>query len=395
MRIGYFGNSYPQRRNIIGIVPDADYVGTYNVSKLPASILGRRNSWLLNVRFPGYRSLIRDFYDFDLNRVDLLHLYNRVSYGKKPWITTFEDYLPRHSALWPRLNEDQKNTYLQLFEEQILVGLDALCRDSCKMIIAMSKNAFDLQISLLQLYPQFQSEIERKLTILHPPQPVLVENLDSKPAINDESIRFMFVGKAFHRKGGVEILKAFQELRGRGLNLRLIIVSSFVRDHFAARETECDKQAAKMFIHQNSDWIEYYDTLPNEKVLELMQTAHIGLLPTYSDTYGFSVLEFQAAGCPVISTDIRALTEINNDRIGWLIKVPKNYLGEALYYSDEDRAVLSETIKQGLKDTVLDIMANKQIVQDKAGLAIEQIRMQHSLEKYTANLEEIYHEGLV
>ncbi len=63
--------------------------------------------------------------------------------------------------------------------------------------------------------------------------------------------------------------------------------------------------------------------MPNQQVLELLKTCDVGLLPTYADTYGFSALEAQSAACPVISTDVRALPEINNTEVGWLINVPK------------------------------------------------------------------------
>ena len=42
-----------------------------------------------------------------------------------------------------------------------------------------------------------------------------------------------------------------------------------------------------------------------------MATSHIGLLPTYNDSYGYSVIEFFSYGCPVITTNILALPEIN------------------------------------------------------------------------------------
>ena len=63
-------------------------------------------------------------------------------------------------------------------------------------------------------------------------------------------------------------------------------------------------------------WISYVPKLTNNETLELMKKSHIGLLPTYADTYGYSVLEFQAAGCPVITTNVRALPEINNNNLG-------------------------------------------------------------------------------
>ena len=57
-------------------------------------------------------------------------------------------------------------------------------------------------------------------------------------------------------------------------------------------------------IIKGSDWITHYETLPNDYVLELMREQHVGLLPTWSDTYGYSVLEFQGIGVPVITTNV-------------------------------------------------------------------------------------------
>ncbi|MFH4294310.1 glycosyltransferase, partial [Acinetobacter baumannii] len=74
--------------------------------------------------------------------------------------------------------------------------------------------------------------------------------------------------------------------------------------------------------------IKIYSNVDNNKVIEMIREHHIGLFPTWADTFGYSVLEFQACGCPVISTDVRALSEINNNDIGWLINVDKNKYGE-------------------------------------------------------------------
>lgn len=46
-----------------------------------------------------------------------------------------------------------------------------------------------------------------------------------------------------------------------------------------------------------------------------MKKAHVCLLPTWMDTFAYSVLEAQACGTPVISTSLRALTEINNENV--------------------------------------------------------------------------------
>lgn len=55
-----------------------------------------------------------------------------------------------------------------------------------------------------------------------------------------------------------------------------------------------------------------------------MKQCHIGLLPTFGDTFGFSVLEMQACGCPVITSNNYALPEINNKEIGWICDIQES-----------------------------------------------------------------------
>ncbi|WP_241627814.1 glycosyltransferase, partial [Rosenbergiella epipactidis] len=68
-----------------------------------------------------------------------------------------------------------------------------------------------------------------------------------------------------------------------------------------------------------------------------MSKSHIGLLPTWADTYGYSLLEFMAAGCPVISTNVRALTEINSSDRGYIINLPLNNIKEVFIKNEEDK----------------------------------------------------------
>ncbi|MCK9247202.1 MAG: glycosyltransferase, partial [Anaerolineaceae bacterium] len=136
------------------------------------------------------------------------------------------------------------------------------------------------------------------------------------------------------------------------------------------------------------------DNLPHDKVLELMKNCDVGLLPTYADSYGFSVLEEQACGLPVISTDVRALPEINNTSVGWIIRVPKNELGEALYSTPEERERLSQQIQSGMEAIISSIVADPSVIYTKAAAAIERVRDNHDPQVYAQKLREIYQEAL-
>ena len=76
-------------------------------------------------------------------------------------------------------------------------------------------------------------------------------------------------------------------------------------------------------IFREAKWIKYYARLNNADILNLIRECHIGLLPTLGDTFGFSVLEMQSMGCPVITTNRMALPEINDGEKGWVINTKK------------------------------------------------------------------------
>ena len=176
--------------------------------------------------------------------------------------------------------------------------------------------------------------------------------------------------------------------------IKLVLVSSLWLDPYATQETPEDLVWAKQRIAENVDWIEHYQDLPNNETLELIKSCDVGLLPTWADTYGLSVLESQACGCPVITTDIRALPEINNTDVGWLIRVPKNDLGEALYSTPEEREHLSQHIQAGLEAIIRSICADPSVIFNKGVKSLERIREMHDPDTYAQKLREIYQKAL-
>lgn len=391
--LGYRFDYYPYLRNILYKLPEAEYVPVkdlYSNLRRAALFANRRLSKDL---FPAF-DLNNQFDDFELNKVDILHFSNGISFGRTPWVSHFETLLPRFSGLMQRYNGKIKNPIK--LTPLIQRGFAALQSPSCKRIIAWSQSAANIQSDLLTELPFEEREtILKKMVVLHPPQELLVESPLQKQYSSFDPIRFILVGSGFFRKGGLETLKAFEKLvKNEGAPIKLVIVSSLRLEPYAARETEVEKDWAVRFIEENSDWIEYYSSLPNDKTIELIKKCDIGLLPTYADSYGFSVLEAQACGLPVISTDVRALPEINNTDIGWIIRVPKNDLGEALYFTAEDRERLSQQIQAGLEAIIHNIVADPFVIFEKAVKSIERIREMHDPTVYAQKLRAIYQDAL-
>jgi len=182
---------------------------------------------------------------------------------------------------------------------------------------------------------------------------------------------------------------AFADLVKKYPQIHLFVVSSLQYGDSVSRSTASDREKYERLC-KTAEWITYYDSLPNADVLELCKKAHCGLLPTFADTYGYSVLEMQACGCPVITTDIRAMPEMNNEKCGWLISVPKHPSSEAIYATDEDLENLKNTVAQGLECVLEGIMKDPGIMRSKGRCCIDRIDRCHSPKEYERFLSGLY-----
>jgi glycosyltransferase involved in cell wall biosynthesis len=387
----YRWNFYTYTRTILHKVPGVEYQKVYDYYSLINRIAQKLNRTAKSQVLSTF-DLNNQFQDFRINKVDLLHLFNGISYGKTPWVSNFETFLPRLRGLLTKYNAHPEVINLNRKERY---AFDALCGPACKQLIALSDCSRLIQLDLMRRVPVDVKRIEEKLTVLHPPQEKMIDAYDEKELEVSGKIRFMLVGAGFFRKGGREILRVFERLvRKHQYPIELVIVSSLRMDKYAAHETESDVAWVKERIAANGDWITYHANLPNEQVLDLMRSVHVGLLPTYADTYGLSVLELQANGVPVISTNVRALPEMNNNQAGWLIDVPRDALGEARYASDEQRAQLSAAIEEGLERTMHEIFADLGCLRRKGVASLEKIERDHHPADYARRMGEIYQHAL-
>jgi len=361
-------NGYPELRNFINL--------PYNYTFIQERDLFNT---LLNVYFKLTKK-IHPFFQFlhldiGLGKTKLKHYFNTISLSNKPWIITFETTLPR-------LGNAPKIFYN--------IAVKKLASKHCKKIIAISECTYNLQIKYLKKnYPNYLDTIKEKMIILHPPQDVLINNYEDKNLANNKII-FTIIGGDFFRKGGREILNVFDKLIPINGELHLNIVSSMFYGDYASQTTKEDYQKAIEIINKFPNNITHYKQLPNNKVLELLKNSHVGLLPTWGETYGYSVLESQATACPVITTNLRALPEINNNKIGWLIKVPKLSNGNGDISTFEKRKSFQEIIETELKQIIIEIINNKESIKEKGLKALESIKIKHNKKDNAKVLSEIY-----
>jgi glycosyltransferase involved in cell wall biosynthesis len=119
----------------------------------------------------------------------------------------------------------------------------------------------------------------------------------------------LFAGNGFYRKGGVELLKAFQAL-GRA-DARLEIISTLEVD-WGVRPAEATIRATEQAIAADPR-IRLLRGLPHDQLVQRMRKADLFVSTTFRDPFNNTVLEAMACGLPVICSDTGALPEVVDD----------------------------------------------------------------------------------
>jgi len=244
---------------------------------------------------------------------DLAHFINNIPVAlRKPWVVTFESALPR---MFPPSELLRWHLRRQL------------CSPGCLAIIAMSAWAL---ASFKHINAGWDS-LDKVLGKAHVLQPAIPLRASTPRTLKKgATIRLIFVGNNFSRKGGIVALRLARKALAEGLRVQINIVSSKMicsgshTDHPDPARYQTDLKSMDL---QN---VTFHGALNNQQVLKLMGTCHLNFLATLHDTYGFSVLEGFAGGLPAITTDVCALPEFvfpapAANANGFLVHLPKDH----------------------------------------------------------------------
>lgn len=322
----------------------------------------------------------------------LFHFFNCINRDtSSPWVISVETAVPWITNIAHIVEDDNCDFSILKNNKYIEQYIHCLALDNCKGLLVLSKCSYDIQMELLSQFPQYYTIIKNKTIQLSPPQELIIKSIDEKGLTwrEDEPFTFFYVGRDYFRKGGRESVEILSELHTK-YNFRLILISNLAVDDKKFLRTPHDIEDAKKLISQNQDWIEYYEELPNAEVIEKLKSSHICLLPTWMDTYAYSVLESQACGTPLITTSLRALNDTNNPNVGWSIKVPVNRLNHPLLNTPEQRKSFGEILKKGLREKIEYVLAHREEVKIKSSNCLKQIKQKHSPIEYNEKLRKIY-----
>lgn len=397
MKIGILSKNYAAKRLFLNKLPNATYkdIRFYNYYLW-------RNAHLWFLRTIGKLKMSPEeqasklFYDYKAivsTGCDVYHFFNTINYSKKtPWVISVESGVP-----WPleviRCVESTNGDLSPIKNNKYIKNaLHYLSLPNCFGLLALSECSKNIQLEILKQFPEYKKDIENKLITLYPPQSLLIKSYEDKIKYLDQKkiFTFIYIGRDFFRKGGRETVQVLSQLREK-YDFKLVLISDLRIDEVKYLRTNHDIEDARKLINENLSWIEYHEFLPNYEVLEKIKQSDVALLPTWMDTYGYSVIECQACGTPVISTSLRALTETNNNNVGWLIKVPVNRLNNPIHNTKEEQDIFYKTLLKELYQTAEHILQHKEEVPIKAKHCLQRIEKYHSPEKYSQCLDIIYH----
>ena len=307
MKIGILSKNYAAQRLFLDKLPECQYkdVRFYNWCLW-------KNAYLWGLKAIGKLKMSPEemvaklFYDFKMiipTGCDVFHFFNCINLGKhSKWVISVESGVP-----WPvsvtRCVESEDADLSSIAQDKYVERrIKALANPNCLGLLALSHCTENIQREIIKQFPQYESIIAKKMITLLPPQKLIIGDVLEKGVTwsEEEPLTFIYVGSDFYRKGGRETVQVLSELHKR-YSFKLILISSMAVDEKRYMRTENDEKESKYLIERNKDWIEYYDRLPNTEVLEKMKKAHVCLLPTWMDTFAYSVLEAQACGAPVIA----------------------------------------------------------------------------------------------
>lgn len=180
-----------------------------------------------------------------------------------------------------------------------------------------------------------------------PPQQIITRKT---LGLASDAFVFVFAGRGIREKGWEEAIQSAIALHENGLNLVLLMFGD--SDYVQGLKNRYQKSNIIKFMGETANLSGY------------LAIADCGILPTYffSESQPLTVIEFLAAGLPVISTDIgeiKSMLEMDGTSAGIVLPLTNGKLSEVLL-RDAMRDLLFDKQKwQALKDAAMPIFNTK------------------------------------
>lgn len=317
---------------------------------------------------------------------DLIHTVNAVPIlTTVPFVISFEDFLPK-------VPDDY---YIGWIEQALLHRLTS---GKCQRLMAWSEYG---KRQFLWQHRKFSDlgHLEAKLEVVYP----AARQYRSEPKnLVGDTLRLLFVGYDFMRKGGPALVRAHQQLLKLGVPVETTVVSMlrWSEDDYigpmdrAIYEDEVARLKASTITHITS--------LSHDQVLSQIDTSDFLVFPTLHDTFGYVGVEALSCGTPVIATDTCAQPEIiQNGVSGYLLPFENDaVIGKWRWIYQQQHpeydALYLKTI-ESLADSIVrrlaELWRRPTDYRDLSAGAVEQFTRRFEREKARDRLEQIYAEA--
>lgn len=244
--------------------------------------------------------------------VELVHTFNELPLGVRPFVVSFENEMPRYLGSPPAWQCD--------------LGYSLLASDRCRAILALSEAAAAGLRSRLEA--RDLAGVARKVTVFRgsvlPPATDESANESRDP---NGPLRVLFVGRDPLRKGLSPTLDALEDCIRQGARVEATIVCDFNPYSYIGTWTPADTAATRVRLHGLAG-IRHIERVSNPEIHRLMRSHDVLLFPTLDESLGWVAIEAAMAGMAVVTTDVFALPELVIDgATGVLISLNKNEAG--------------------------------------------------------------------
>ena len=242
--------------------------------------------------------------------VALVHAFNELPVGARPFVVSFENELPRYlgdASGW-----------------QLDFGYRLLESARCRQILALSEVAAKGLRERLQ--QRGLGHVAHKVSVFRGSvmDSQVAKGTACRPVRAAGPLRVLFVGRFAFRKGLIPTLDALDDCRLRGAEVAATVVCDF-EARGSKTEARFVNKATTLERMARMPGVTHHHRLPNKEIHKLMRSHDVFVFPTHDESLGWVAVEAGLAGMPIITTDIYALPELVLDQqTGFLIPLNKN-----------------------------------------------------------------------
>lgn len=212
-------------------------------------------------------------------KYDLIHCAHCLSKNKTPWVCDIE-YV---GSLWAAGFSEKYPS-----RKKVLKYLNS---PYCKKILAWTEWT---KKGIVKEFP----EVKNKVEVLYPGIPFIESNKKIRKEKN--KIKLLFVSRRFYFKGGLYAVELMDKLTKKYKNVEATLVS------------EVPEEVLERY--EKNKKIKFLCMVPQKKLFEEIYPSHdILVYPSFTDTFGFPIIEAMNFGLPVVSVDGQSRREIIED----------------------------------------------------------------------------------